>query len=62
MALEELKKLIEEFENIENAMDSTQVGDEETLVMLGLGDNWDELSEIREQKIKEIKEAITNLK
>ena len=45
---------ITELENIEEAMDAIQVEDEDTLMMLGLGDNWDELTEMRTKKIEDI--------
>ena len=54
-----LKEKIEELVNIEEAMDATQVEDEDTLMMLGLGDNWDELTEMRTKKVEDI---ITELK
>ncbi len=50
----ETKKLLEELQNIEDSMDATQIGDGDTLMMLGLGDDWDELSEMRTKKVEEI--------
>ena len=49
-----MKNKITELENIEEAMDAIQVEDEDTLMMLGLGDNWDELTEMRTKKIEDI--------
>ncbi len=56
MEKKSLDKLKEELQDIDDAMDATQVGDEDTLIMLGLGDNWDELTEIRNAKEREIQE------
>ena len=51
---EKITELIDELINIEEAMDATQVDDEDTLIMLGLGDDWDKLTEMRTKKVEDI--------
>ena len=51
---EKITELIDELINIEEAMDATQVDDEDTLMMLGLGDDWDKLTEMRTKKVEDI--------
>ncbi len=65
MKCNKLEKLEREMRDIEDAMDATQVGDEDTLMMLGLGDDWNELTEMRnskEEEIEKIKHGITKQK
>ena len=49
-----LKEKIAELINIEEVMDATQVGDEDTLMISGLDDDWDKLTEMRTKKVEDI--------